>query len=248
MFTKSGAAAAAADGRMPLVEHLTELRHRVIVCAIAVTLGAVVAFALYNRILDILQQPYCEVTDGRQCSFLALSPTEGFTTRLQIAGYGGVVLALPVLLWQLWRFVTPALHRNERRYAIPFIVSSLVLFAIGGALAYYTFPRALDFLLTIGGDSIETYPSPSKYLGLISLMIMAFGFSFEFPVLLVFLQLVGVVSSARLRRWRRPAIVVIVVFCALITPSQDPYTLLAMAAPMYLFYEGSIAVGRLLKK
>jgi len=231
---------------MSLVEHLTELRRRVIIAVIAVSLGGLVAFLLYERILDVLIGPYEEIT-GRT-TLLVTDPLEGFTTRLKIAAFAGLVLASPVVLWQAWRFITPGLHKREKRYAIPFILSSILLFLAGATLAMLTFENALRFLVAVGGENLEAFFTPSKYLSLIVLMMVAFGVAFEFPVLLVFLQLARVLTSQRLRRWRRPALVVIVVVAALITPSQDPYSLFAMVVPMYLFYEGSILVGRLLKR
>ena len=234
---------------MSVVEHLTELRKRLVISMIAVAVGAVVAFIAYDRILEFMQDPYCDVVGpGQPCSFLATSVLDPFAVRLQIATYGGMILAAPVVFWQLWRFVAPGLTAKEKRYAIPFVVSSVILFAIGGYLAYLTFPRALDFLINIGGDSLDVRPTPTKYLQLVLLMILAFGLSFEFPVFLVFLQLVGAISSRKLRDWRRWAIVGIVVFAAVITPSQDPWSLFAMVAPMYVFYELAIVVGRLLKR
>ena len=231
---------------MSLVEHLTELRRRLIISAVALVLGGIVAFVLYNRILDFLIGPYTEVTGKDRLVFT--DPLEGFATRLKISAYGGLFLASPVVLWQLWRFITPGLHKNEKRYAIPFICASILLFLCGVAMAFVTFEPALRFLVGVGGDNLETFFTASKYLSLITLMIVAFGIAFEFPILLVFLQLAGVLPSTRLRKWRRPAIVIIVAVAALITPSQDPYSLFFMAGPMYLFYEGAILVGRLLKK
>ncbi len=231
---------------MSLVEHLTELRRRLIISVVALALGGVVAFLLYERILDFLISPYKEVTGKTR--LVITDPLEGFATRLKISAYGGFFLASPVVLWQLWRFITPGLHKKEKRYAVPFIIASIVLFLCGVAVAFLTFEPALRFLVGVGGDDLETFFTPSKYLNLIVLMIVAFGIAFEFPILLVFLQLAGVVPSRRLRKWRRPAIVIIVGVAALITPSGDPYSLFAMAAPMYLFYEGAILVGRLLKK
>lgn len=231
---------------MTLVEHLRELRRRLVISVVAVAAGGAIAFALYNRILDVLIAPYHEVT-GRD-SLLITDPLEGFATRLKIAAYGGLFLASPVVLWELWRFVTPGLHKREKRYAIPFVLSSVLLFILGGVVAMVTFEPALRFLVGVGGNNLDTFFTPSKYLSLIVLMIVAFGVAFEFPIVLVFLQLAGVLSSARLRKWRRPAAVVIVAVAAVITPSQDPYSLFSMAVPMYLFYEASILIGRLLKK
>jgi len=234
---------------MTLVEHLTELRRRLFISIIAVVLGAVIAFVLYNRILSFLIHPYCSVLPkGKKCTLFIQDPLEGFAARLKVAGYGGLMIALPVVLWQLWRFITPGLHKREKRYAIPFVAASLVLFFLGAALAYLTFGKALSFLRSVGGPNFQEIYSPAKYLRLILLMFVAFGISFEFPVVLVALELVGVLPSSRLRSWRRQAFLIIVVFAAVITPSQDPYTLFAMSIPMYVFYEMSIIVGRILKK
>lgn len=231
---------------MPLVEHLSELRRRLIISIVALVVGAIAGFILYNRILSVLIRPYTEVTG--KTDFVFFDPLEAFATRLKVAAWSGAFLASPVVLWQLWRFITPGLHKNEKRYAIPFIVASILLFLLGAVVALSTFKAALRFLIGVGGDNLTPLFSASKFLSLIILMILAFGIAFEFPVLLVCLELAGVVTSRTLRRWRRPAIVVIVFVAAVITPSQDPYSLFAMAVPMYLFYEASILIGRLLKK
>ena len=231
---------------MTVVEHLTELRNRLIIALLAVAAGAAVAFVLYNRILDLLLAPYCDLPrrPPGPCTLFILDPLEGFATRLRVATWTGLFLASPAVLFQLCRFVTPGLNPHDKRYAVPFVVASVTLFSLGGVLAMLTLPRALDFLVSVGGPNLETIFSPSKYLRLVILMMAAFGVAFEFPVLLVFLELAGVLSSRRLASWRREAVVVIFVVAAVITPSQDPYSLLFMAVPMYLFYEGSILIGR----
>jgi sec-independent protein translocase protein TatC len=231
---------------MPLVDHLTELRRRLIISVLSLVGGALVGFVLYNRILSVLISPYTEVTGKTE--FVFFDPLEAFATRLKVAAWSGAFIASPVVLWQLWRFITPGLHKKEKRYAIPFIAASIMLFALGAVVAMLTFKPALRFLIGVGGDQLTPLFSASKFLSLILLMIVAFGIAFEFPVLLVFLELAGVVTSQRLRSWRRPAAVIIVGVAAVITPSQDPYSLFAMAGPMYLFYEGAILIGRLLKK
>ncbi len=231
---------------MTVVEHLTELRRRLVIAVSALAAGAVVGFVLYDTILRALLGPYVQAT-GSSTLFIT-DPLEGFATRIKLAGYTGLVLAMPVVLWQLWRFVTPGLHRRERRMAVPFVLSGVALFALGAALAFYTLPRALEFLVSIGGENLETIFSPAAYLGLVTFMMIAFGLAFEFPVVLVFLQLAGIVSSRRLGRWRRGTFVFIFVFVAVVTPSQDPYSLFALALPMYVFYEGAVLIGRLLKR
>jgi sec-independent protein translocase protein TatC len=234
---------------MTVVEHLAELRYRLIVSLAVVAVGVAVMFVFAPRVLEVLKEPYCDILPpGRTCSLQSREPMEGLATRLRIAGWGGLFLASPAVLWHMWRFVTPGLHPREKRYAVPFIVSSMVLFAAGATLAFVTFPRALDFLVTVGGEGIEPLFAPGPYLKLVILMMVAFGVAFEFPVALVFLQLARVLSSRQLRRWRRYAIVLVFVAAAVLTPSQDPWTMLAMALPMVLFYEGSILVGRVLKR
>jgi sec-independent protein translocase protein TatC len=234
---------------MTVVEHLTELRNRLFIALGAVGLGAIVGFLLYNQTLEFLTDPYCDIIPpGQECRLYIQDPLEGFATRLRVAGYTGLFLASPVVLWQLWRFITPGLNPNEKKYAIPFVTSSIVLFVAGASLAYATFSRALTFLQSVGGPTFTEIYSPGKYIRLVLLMFLAFGIAFEFPVVLVFLELAGVLTSARLRSWRRPAAVIIVIAAAVITPSQDPWTLLTLAVPMYVFYEGAILIGRLLKK
>lgn len=253
--SKSAKAAKAAqattsDGRMPLLQHLYELRDRIVKVAVAVTLGAIVGWFLYPQIFDILLDPYCDLQGASvdDCTLLQTEPLEGFSVRLKVAGYGGIALAMPVILWQVWRFITPGLYSHEKRYAIPFVVSALVLFFLGAGLAFYTLPKALEFLTSIGGEGLQERFRPAPYFSLVTYMMLAFGVGFEFPIVLVFLQLAGVISAKNLRDVRRYAIVGIVVLVAVITPSGDPYSLAILSIPMYLFYEGSIVIGLLLTR
>lgn len=232
--------------RMTLVDHLGELRRRIIVALVAIALGAVIAFVAYEDILHFLTGPYKEATGHED--LLAIGPLDPFLTRLKIATYGGITLASPIVLWQIWRFVTPGLHKREKRYAIPFIISSILLFALGVFIALESFPRTLDFLLSMGGQEIEVWLTPDKYLSFVTLMMLAFGAAFELPIVLVFLLIARVITTRKLRSIRRHAIVGIVTVAAVITPSQDPFTLLLMAMPMYFFYEISIIIGRILKR
>ena len=239
------------DARMSLVEHLTELRDRLIKVVAAVALGMVVAFFFYPQIFDFLIAPYQDQAGDSALAggkLLIVDPLEGFSVRMKLAMYGGVAIAMPVILWQIWRFVTPGLYAHERRYAVPFVVSALTLFVLGAGLAYYTLPQALEFLANIGGDDLVTAYSPGKYFTLITYMMLAFGIGFEFPILLVFLQMAGVVSSAALRKARRYAVVGICVLVAVITPSGDPISMLMLSVPMVLFYEASIVIGRIMER
>jgi len=239
------------DARMSLMDHLTELRDRIIKIVVAVVIGMAISFLLYDQILDFLLDPYlknCPPNSVSDCKLLALDPLEGFGVRMKLATYGGIFIAMPVILWQLWRFITPGLYAHEKRYAIPFMVSALTLFLTGAGIAYYTLPQALNFLQDIGGDNIATAYAPSKYFTLISYMMLAFGIGFEFPIVLVFAQMMGVITPGQLRHVRRYAIVGICVLVAVITPSGDPISMLMLAVPMCLFYEVSIIIGRMLER
>jgi sec-independent protein translocase protein TatC len=153
-----------------------------------------------------------------------------------------------VLLWQAWRFVAPGLYRTERRYAAAFVAATVTMFGLGAATAVMTFPKAVSSLISVGGSSVAPLFSPGRYLGMYALYWLVFGFAFTYPVVLVFLELIGVVSSEKLRRWRRYAIVILLAAAAFITPSSDPFSFVAMAVPLVAFYEVSILIGRALKR
>ena len=239
------------EDRMTLTEHLAELRTRIIRCMLAVVIGIIVVLAAYDWVLDFLRKPYERLCDDRpklNCDLQFISPLEGFATRLSISTYGGIILALPVLMWQLWRFIVPALHAKEKKYAIPFIASSILLFALGGFLAYWTLEKALEFLIDWAGSDVEANFRVSEYVKLVGLMVAAFGIAFEFPVLLVALQLIGIVTPQTLLKGWRYAIMAIFVIAAVITPSGDPYSMLALALPMSLFYLISILIGYIVQR
>ena len=246
---------AGVDGQMTLMEHLGELRTRIFICAIAVVVCATVVFIFFGPILSFLEEPYKDVTAGvgqcpaDGCELIATDPLAPFMVRLKVAGYGGLALALPVVMWEIWRFVVPALSSNEKKYAIPFMTAVILLFLMGAAVAWISLVKALDFLLvSASGVEIQPLVTADKYLTLITMMLLAFGIAFEFPVLLVFLLLVGAVSTATLRKNRRWALLAIFVISAVITPSQDPFSLFFMAVPLYVFYELSILIGRVMKR
>jgi sec-independent protein translocase protein TatC len=241
------------EGRMTLVEHLGELRTRIIRSAIAIAVGAIVGWIAYESILSFLLEPYCDAVapsvGGAEreqvCTLQVLSPLEGLSTRMLVAGYVGIALAVPVWLWQAWRFIAPGLYPHERRYGAAFVTLGVVLFGLGAALAFWTLPRALEFLIDIGGEDLVTEFRAQPYIEFIIKMMLAFGLGFEFPLLLVFLQILGIVTPQDLAKYRRLAIVGIVVLVAVVTPSGDPISLLALSGPMYLFYEAAIVFGKL---
>lgn len=241
-------------GRMTLIEHLTELRTRIVRSILAIAVGAALCWGFYDRIFDFLIKPYCKALPdategdfltGDRCGLIAINPLEGLGLRMTISVYGGIALAIPVILWQVWRFIAPGLYKQERRYAMPFVIIGVLLFLLGGGLAYWSLPKALNFLIEIGGPNLITVYSAKPYLSLVVKMIVAFGIGFEFPLVLCFLQMVGVIKPRSLARVRRYMAVGIVVIVAVITPSGDPITLMVLSVPMYLFYELSIIFGRI---
>jgi len=238
------------DGQksMSLVDHLAELRMRLIRSILAVALGAAAVLAFYDSVLKFLTKPYRDLCASRpdfKCdgSLFALGPLDGLSARMRIAGYGGLILALPVLLWQLWRFIVPALSKKEKRYTIPFIVSSVVLFSLGCSIAYWTLSKALQFLISWSGTEVNQAFQITKYISLVTLMILAFGVGFLSPLLLFFLQLVGVLTPRTLLSQWRYAIVIIFFLAAVITPSGDPITLMALGIPLTVLYFVAIFVG-----
>src|SRR5437763_1928944 len=224
---------------MSIVEHL---RSRVIVSLIAVAVGTTIGWIFFHPIFDLLSRPYlnlCKehvIKSPTGCKLVFTGVVEPFLIRFKVALATGLAIALPVLLYELWRFVTPGLTKQERRMAFPFVGASLVLFALGGWFADVTLEKGLRFLLGFAGNSIVPLLTVDRYVNFVIFMVLAFGLSFEFPLILIMLCWVGVISSGWLRKHWRAAYLGITIFAAVITPSQDPYTQLAMMVPMIIFY------------
>jgi sec-independent protein translocase protein TatC len=243
---------------MTLLEHLGELRTRIVVCVAAVALTSIAGWFLYTPVFNFLVHPFCQFIHQHpqmspsahsKCGLSFFSILEPFLVKLKVTVFTGFALALPVVLYELWRFITPGLTTRERRFAIPFVVSSIVLFLLGALFAVVTLPKALNFLLGFAGTTnLFAVLSIDKYIGFVTLLILAFGASFEFPVVLMSLVFVGVLDSRKLRSWRKQAILFIAVFAAVITPSQDWFTMTAMMVPLLVFYELTILIARLMKK
>jgi sec-independent protein translocase protein TatC len=230
---------------MTLAEHLAELRRRLIVAVVAFAAAATVAAVFYNRLLSILQHPYCQASP-HDCRFYVTGPLDPLTLRVEMAAFGGLILASPVILWQVWRFITPGLRAAEKRYAVPFVAAAFVLFLAGCATAYFIFPHALRFLKDVGGSHLYQLLSPTSYLSLVLWMMVLFGLSFEFPVVLVALELVRVVRPSQLLHAWRWAVIGITAAAAVFTPSSDPFSMLALAVPLVAFYFLAIGIGKLL--
>ena len=232
---------------MTLAEHLMEARQRFLLSAVTIIIFGIASFLFYPQILHILQEPYCQAVPGH-CKFLVTNPLDGLTLRIQIAFFGGLLLSSPVLFWHAWRFITPGLKASERRYAIPFVTAAFLFFLAGVVVAYFSFGQSIAFLQSIGGHTLISEYNPNQYLSLFLLMMSIFGLTFEFPVVLIALELGGLVTPKQLLKSWRYALIAITVASALFTPSGDPLSMLALAAPLTLFYFFSIGVGKLLRK
>lgn len=229
--------------RQPIMGHLAELRNRLIKASLATLVGAFAAFFYRAELLDILQQPYLNVTDGQQ--LVITGPTEPFSIAMRIALFGGVLLASPIIFYQAWAFVTPALTSKERKWAIPIVAALVLLFSVGVAFAYWSLERALQFLLNIQ-PGLGILITVEFYVRFVIRFLLVFGIAFQFPVFLFGTAAAGVVTSEQLAAGRRWAVLIIVVIGAVVTPTGDPLTLLLLSAPLYLFYEATIWLVKLL--
>ena len=238
------------DARMTLTEHLRELRRRVVISGLAIVAGTGIAFAFHHWLLDVITKPYCDLPDHYhpftgECTLVVGGVLDPFTVTLRLSLYAGLLLSSPVWLYQLWRFVTPGLYDKERRWALTFVGSSVALFAAGAVVAYVTLQNGLRFLLGFQGGGLASLLNFNSYLSYVVAMMLVFAVSFEFPLFIVMLNLAGVLTYERLRRWTRGIVFGIFVFAAIATPSQDPFTMLALSLPMCVLYAGALLVARI---
>lgn len=245
------------DGQMPLREHLAELRNRLVWCVVAVGVGFAIGFAVHSPVFDVLIAPYCDLPSelragsdaiADDCTLQVFDVLGAFFLRLKAAAVVAVVVAAPVVAYQLWRFVMPGLRPVERKYALPFVVISQLLFAGGAVFSYFVLPRALGVLLSFAGDNVTSLMGANEYLSFLLHLMIGFGIAFEVPLILITLVLMGVIGVEGLTRWRRHAIFGAFVAAAFITPTTDPVTMTLMAGPMILFYEASVLVARLVRR
>ncbi|MBL8655088.1 MAG: twin-arginine translocase subunit TatC [Alphaproteobacteria bacterium] len=240
---------------MPLMEHLVELRTRLLYSIVAFIAAFGVAYYFHQPIFNFLVTPLNHVFEGqagRRMIFTA--PTEAFFTYIKVAFFTACALSFPVIANQVWLFVAPGLYRKEKNAFLPFIVATPVMFALGSGLLYYfVLPVALKFFTSFelpaaeGQLPIQLEAKMSEYLSLVMALIFAFGVSFELPVLLLLLVRVGLISAQTLAEKRRYAVVGVVAFAGVVTP-PDVFSQLSLAIPMYLLYEASVWIGRWIEK
>jgi sec-independent protein translocase protein TatC len=233
------------DGRMALVEHIKELRKRLLISAAAFLVTVGVAYALWHPLFIFLRAPYCDAFPDAKCSLYVSGIFDQFNVRMKVAFIGGAVASSPIWLYQLGAFITPALHKKERKYAGGFLVAALLLFAAGTTVAYVSLSHGIKVLLHVAGPGVTNITGLRDYLSFATLMLVLFGFAFEFPVLVVFLNVVGLLSADRMRHWRRGMCFALFAAAAVLTPSTDPFTFILLGVPLYLMYEICILIARL---
>jgi sec-independent protein translocase protein TatC len=236
---------------MPVLDHLRELRRRVIFIVLIVAAGAIVGWIFYGSILAFLKHPYCSVpakyryqpSGASGCVLTYQGVLDGFTSRLQISVIAGALITAPLWLYQIWAFITPGLRKNERKYTLIFVSASSALFVAGMSLAYVVLTKGLNVLLRAGTSQTQAILTIPKYLGFVTMMLVAFGAAFELPLLVVMANFVGVLPASLLRRSRRIAIFLIFLFAAIATPTTDPFTMCAMAIPMVVLFEIAVRIA-----
>ena len=257
------------DSSAPLMEHLKELRDRILISLAAFVAGILIAFAVWNPIFNFLTSPICDALEGRgqECQLVLIKLQEGFFVAFRISVMGGFILAFPVIAWQLWRFVAPGLYKSEKGAFLPFLLASPLMFTLGATFAFYVvLPIAFDFFLgfqqmmvtdpNAGPDLVTVDPgtagilfqgSMEQYLSLTTNFILAFGLCFQLPVLLTLMGKAGLISAKGLIGMRRYAIVLILILAAVVTP-PDMMSQLILFAAIYPLYEVSIYLIRRIEK
>ena len=233
-----------ADTPMPLTAHLAELRLRLIWCLLALAVGFIVCYAFSDKIVAALQAPLTLVGRPVKVPLQIIAPAEAFMTYIKVGLIAGLFLVLPVVLYQLWRFVAPGLLEHEKKYTVPFLVGSAVLFYSGGVIFYLVLPFIINFLLSFATGDIKALLSVGYSVTFCVRLMIAFGLVFQLPIVVIFLTQLGLLSSRLLVRYFRHAVVLIFIVAAVLTPTTDPLSLLFMVLPMLLLYGLSILAAK----
>lgn len=231
---------------MTVIEHLEELRRVLIISLIAWGAATVIGFILSQAVLGLLLGPFHQVVGPEKLNYAA--PIDAFMLFFKIGIFTGLVISSPIILWQVWTFVAPGLRRNERRFAVGFVVSGVLLFAMGIGFAFFAMPLALRFLTGIGSSELHYLAFADKYINFVLILIAIFGITFELPLAMTMLGLAGIVSTAMLRRNRFKFWIGIFAGAAMVTPGGDPFTPTLLAIPLIILFEISILVIRALRR
>ena len=231
---------------MPLSDHLRELRSRLVKSGIALVIGMTVGWVYYTQIFDWISAPFNDVVkqaraQGREITLALTGVADPFVLQLQVAAVAGIILSSPIWLYQLWRFITPGLHKHERRWAFGFVLVATPLFAAGVAMAYSVLPVGLNLLFGFTPDGVANIVSVDRYLSFFLRMILVFSIGFLAPLVLIALNMAGILSGKRLLSWWRWIIFVVFVFAAVATPTGDPINMSLLAAPILLLV--TFAIG-----
>lgn len=242
----------AADGSMTLMEHLQDLRTRLMIAVLVILAGTAVAMVFSQDVIGFLSDPYCnsaavneETGEGATCDFALDSPISHIGLYLKVSLYMALVATAPVWLYQLWAFIAPGLHRNERRYAYLFIGIAAPLFLAGAVLAYFVVSRGLEFIMLLQGEGLTIILNLESYINFYIAVMMVFGIGFEFPLILLMLNVMGLVRAKRMRGWWRIVVFVSFLFTAVFTPTPDPFGMTALALCMLLLYGVALIIAHL---
>jgi len=235
------------DEKLPVTDHLEELRWRLIKCLIALAVGFIVSYAFVKPIFNFFVSPLVTVMPpGSRLIYTSLP--EAFITNLKLSFFAGLILALPVIFYQLWKFIMPGLYERERRYVIPFVLVATVFFILGVGFAFFVvFPFGFRFFLGYSSESISAFPTLKEYLSFATSLLLAFGVIFELPVVIFFLAKIGIVNHNMLKRQRKYALLINSIVSAVITP-PDVISMLFMMVPLQVLYELSIWVAYFVRK
>jgi sec-independent protein translocase protein TatC len=224
------------EGRMPLMDHLRELRNRVVKIALALIAGMIVGFIFFTPVWHVIERPLCSAVIRGQtgCNNLGVNqlvldgPLDSFYLRVKVAVIAGVILSSPVWLYQIWAFVSPGLYAREKRWSYIFLGTAVPLFLIGVTLAYWSLGRSMHYLLGLTPEHVANLIQVDQYMSFVMTMLLAFGIAFEVPLLIVMLNLAGILTHARFRKWRRVMIFGVFLIAGMANPSPDPITMLIL--------------------
>jgi sec-independent protein translocase protein TatC len=235
------------EGRMPLMDHIRELRNRVVTMALALVAGMTAGFIFFNQAWHVIERPLCSATirGHSGCRTLGVNqlvlngPLDSFYLRVKVALIVGVILSSPVWLYQVWAFVAPGLHTREKRWSCIFLGAAIPLFGIGIALCYLSLGRSMHYLLGLTPGGVQNLIQVDQYMSFVTAMMLAFGLAFEVPLLLVMLNLAGILTHERFRKWRRVLIFGVFLIAGLANPSPDPLTMLILGGTCALLVEAA---------